>query len=110
MDISKLTLEQKIMQTEIALMEKGKKLKYVPGAVFFFGQIITEAATLQTAFSAGKDKTVGVSFGSPYLFKQYFPRANTFVNAYSMLDCQVEAFVKAFFGEEKFGTESPVNL
>ena len=68
------------------------------------------AAALQTAFSVGKDKTVGVSFGSPYFFKQYFPRANTFVNAYSMLDCQVEAFVKAFFGEEKFGTESPVNL
>lgn len=68
------------------------------------------AGTLQMAFSAGKDKTIGVSFGSPYFFKQYFPRASAFVNAYSMLDCQVEAFVKAFFGEEDFGMYSPVSL
>ena len=68
------------------------------------------AGALQQAFCIGRDKTIGVSFGSPYFFKQYFPRAYTFVNAYSMLDCQVEAFVKAFFGDERFGTKSPVNL
>ncbi|UKI37954.1 MAG: hypothetical protein L6V93_08065 [Clostridiales bacterium] len=35
-------------------------------------------------------------------FKQFFERSCTFVNAYSMLDCAVEAFVKCAFGEEKF--------
>lgn len=42
-DINTMTLEQKILQTKVALMEKGKKLTDKPGAVFFFGQIITEA-------------------------------------------------------------------
>lgn len=68
------------------------------------------AQSLQWALSVCADKTVCVSFGSPYFFKQYFERAYTFVNAYSMLDCQVEAFVKALFGEEDFGHNSPVCL
>ena len=60
MDIGKLTLEQKIMQTEVALMEKGKKLKYIPGAVFFFGQIITEAD------ASGLDELRGYGHGGAY--------------------------------------------
>ena len=41
-DIKALTLEQKILQTKVARIEKGKKLTDKPGAVFFFGEIITE--------------------------------------------------------------------
>ncbi len=41
--MSNMTTREKIQQTVVALMEKGKKLDYCPGAAFFFGQIITEA-------------------------------------------------------------------
>ena len=41
-DINTLTIEQKILQTKVARMEKGKKLADKPGAAFFFGEIITE--------------------------------------------------------------------
>ena len=68
------------------------------------------SSTIQKALNNGRKKTIGVSFGSPYFFKQYFERSCTFVNAYSMLDCAAEAFVKAAFGETKFNTFSPVEL
>lgn len=66
------------------------------------------AEALQRALCTGREKTIGVSFGSPYFGSQYFERAYTYVNAYSMLDCSVEAFVKAAFGDEPFYSFSPV--
>lgn len=56
------------------------------------------------------EKSVYVSFGSPYFANQYFERANTYVNAYSMMPVAVEAFVKAMFGEIGFNYDSPVKL
>ena len=56
------------------------------------------------------EKTAYVSFGSPYFANQYFERANTYVNAYSMMPVSVEAFVKAMFGEIGFNYDSPVKL
>lgn len=68
------------------------------------------AIALEEALAAGRGKTIGVSFGSPYFCNQYFEKAHTFVNAYSMLDCSAEAFVKSLFGDEKFNDFSPVKL
>ena len=56
------------------------------------------------------DKTIFVSFGSPYFGAQYFDRAQTYVNAYSMLECSVKGFVKAACGECDFTGISPVTL
>lgn len=58
----------------------------------------------------GVEKTAVVSFGSPYFGEQYFERALTYVNAYSMLSCSVQAFVRAATGEIPFGEFSPVEL
>lgn len=55
-------------------------------------------------------KTIFVSFGSPYFGAQYFDRAQTYVNAYSMLACSVKGFVKAACGECDFTGVSPVTL
>ena len=41
---------------------------------------------------------------------QYFEKAKTYVNAYSMLSCSAEAFVKATCGEIEFKGKSPVKL
>ena len=56
------------------------------------------------------EKTAFVSFGSPYIGKQYFQRAGTYVNAYSMLECEAVAFVKAACGEIEFSGKSPVKI
>lgn len=41
--LSEMTLREKINQTIVVLMERGKEIDFAPGAAFFFGQIITEA-------------------------------------------------------------------
>lgn len=70
----------------------------------------SEAVKVQRALQAGREKTLVVSFGSPYFAEQYFERALTFVNAYSMLTPSVEAFVRAAVGEGTFTDFSPVEV
>ena len=69
-----------------------------------------EAVKVQRSLQAGVDKTAIVSFGSPYFAEQYFERAKTMVNAYSMLSPSVEAFVRAACGDVPFTDFSPVRL
>lgn len=69
-----------------------------------------EATKLLYSLQYGADKTVIVSFGSPYFGQQYFERARAYVNAYSMLSPSVKAFAKAATGEIEFSEYSPVEL
>lgn len=70
----------------------------------------TEAMKIWRSLEYGGEKTAVVSFGSPYFGQQYFERALTYVNAYSMLPCSVKAFVRAAVGEIPFTVFSPVEL
>ncbi len=70
----------------------------------------SEAIKVQRALQEGREKTLIVSFGSPYFAEQYFERAKTVVNAYSMLSPSVEAFVRAACGEAAFTSFSPVTI
>lgn len=63
----------------------------------------------KTLYVAG-EKTVVVSFGSPHFGAQYFERAHTYVNAYSMVASSVKAFVRAATGEIPFSDFHPVKL
>ena len=58
----------------------------------------------------GNEKTIAISFGSPYFGEQYFERASTYINAYSFLNCSVEACVKALNGDISFTNYSPVKI
>ena len=44
------------------------------------------------------------------VYDQYFEKAQTYVNAYSMLACSVKAFVRAACGEIEFQGKSPVEI
>lgn len=68
------------------------------------------AKALQRTFCVDRDKLIGVSFGSPYFADQYFEKAYTYVNAFSMTECQVDAFVRAMCGETEFNKFSPVKI
>lgn len=70
----------------------------------------TEAQKVAVSLQSAVDRTAVVSFGSPYFMNQYFERALTYVNAYSMLSPSVEAFVSAATGETEFSSFSPVDL
>ncbi|MBQ7329398.1 MAG: glycoside hydrolase family 3 protein [Oscillospiraceae bacterium] len=69
-----------------------------------------EMGKIHWSMMYGQEKSVYVSFGSPYLGEQYFERVDTYVNAYSMTACSVEAFVRAATGEIPFTHFSPVHL
>ena len=69
-----------------------------------------ECHKIQRSLSHAVDKSVIVSFGSPYFMDEYFERARTCVNAYSFWPSSVEAFVKAATGEIEFSEFSPVKL
>ncbi len=70
------------------------------------------AAMIQQIFTPDNavDKCAFVSFGSPYFGEQYLQKAQTYVNAYSMIECAVRAFVRVACGEAPFTGKSPVNL
>ncbi len=70
----------------------------------------SEASKIANSLKTGRKKSINVSFGSPYFFTQYFEHSVCFVNAYSMLNGAVDAFVDAFLGKKPFYTFSPVNV
>ena len=69
-----------------------------------------EARKIGRSLQVATEKTAVVSFGSPYFGNQYFERAPTYVNAYSMLAPSVKAFVRAAMGQIPFGSFSPFRL
>ena len=69
-----------------------------------------EAAGIWSTLAGGREKSVVVSFGSPYFCAEYFDAADVFVNAYSPVPATQEAFVKALFGEMGFAGKSPVSI
>ncbi len=77
------------------------------GWVALFGD---ECETFHFAFSRGNAKSIGVSFGYPYVHYNIMDGANTFVNAYSPSREQMEAFVEALYGEIPMEGVSPVYL
>ncbi len=69
-----------------------------------------ECETYFHAFKYGKEKTIGVSFGSPYLAYDIMEGADAFVNVYGTSPFLVKAFVEGIFGEIPFVGKSPANL
>ncbi len=66
--------------------------------------------TYFSAFTYGKEKSVGVSMGYPYLHIDCMTGANTFFNIYSTNPESQIAFVKVLYGELEANTVSPVDI
>lgn len=66
--------------------------------------------TYFNAFTFGKEKSIGVSMGYPYLCRDAMAGANTFFNIYTAAPESMRAFVKALYGEIEPNRESPVDL
>jgi beta-N-acetylhexosaminidase len=67
------------------------------------------AALLQSIIEAKREKTVVVSFGSPY-FLADFPQIENYVCAYSNATTSETGAVKALFGEIAFNGRLPVTI
>ena len=77
------------------------------GGAMFFEE---ECETFFHAFTHGKKKSIGVSFGSPYLEYDIMENANAFVNLYGTSPDLMRAFIECIFGEIPFAGNSPVRL
>lgn len=77
------------------------------GSPFLSGAV---AQTYNVAFSFGKEKSIGVSVGYPYLHIDIMTGADTFINCYSPDEENQKALVKALFGEIEFKGSSPIDI
>ena len=69
-----------------------------------------EMLTYFNAFSFGKEKSVGVAMGYPYLYHDTMQGAQTFFNIYSSAPNAQIAFVKTLYGEIPLNTHSPIDI
>ena len=69
-----------------------------------------ELHTLYHSLCFGAQKSVGVSFGAPSIYYNYFESANAFINAYSPDQATMRAFVDGILGDFSFTGTSPVPL
>lgn len=77
------------------------------GASSFYGN---EFVTFAHALSFGKDKSIGVSLGSPYIYYDFLANIPAFINIYNFCDETQEAFVAALYGEIPFEGQSPFEV
>ena len=77
------------------------------GEIRLFGE---ECKTYYHAFNHGKEKSIGVSFGYPYIHYDAMENADTFINAYNTSPAAMESFVEAIFGEIEIVGNPPVLL
>jgi len=64
------------------------------GAPFFFGK---ECCMMREIMTEGVERSVGVSFGNPDIFFNYFTAAPTFVNCCSINRKTMEGFVRGLY-------------
>ncbi len=85
---------------------------YVDGHKPMGGQALfgEECKTYIHAFTSGREKSLGVSFGYPFIHYDIMENADAFVNAYSPEENTMKAFAEAIYGEIPFKGVSPFNL
>ena len=66
------------------------------------GLYAEECATYFFALHAGREKSIGVSFGSPYIYYDYCNNFPTYIHAFGATPESQIAVVKALFGEIPF--------
>ena len=60
------------------------------------------------ALCYGREKSIMISYGSPYIHEQYFRLAPAAINGWSVSEASQTAAVKALFGELPFAGRRPV--
>ncbi len=100
-------LERTSDDYDLILFALSRTMHKPIGPLEFWGG---EASSIWTSNTSDKDKTVVVSFGTPYSYRYYQESDMTYINAYAPEPIMQEACVKALFGEIPFAGISPVKL
>jgi beta-N-acetylhexosaminidase len=81
------------------------KVKYGTGKI---SMLPSQVQLLNSLNSAGR-KLIVISFGNPYLLKE-FPDVSNYICAYGDADVSVKAAIKAIYGDIKFKGKLPVSI
>ena len=96
---------EKIDKENDLIIYTGYLAPHAPmGASSFYDE---ECETFFYAFTRGAEKSIGLSFGSVYMYYDFYQSAKTFIHAYNLSREAQEAFVKAIFGEIPFSGVMP---
>lgn len=77
------------------------------GGAYFFNE---KCDMLRKLMTVATEKSVGVSFGDPDIYFNYFTAAHAFVNTYSDSPETITTFVRALYGEVPFSDYFPFPL
>lgn len=77
------------------------------GHCTFFGDVAQQFFRI---LSYGSDRSVVVSFGSPFIRDEYYEETETYINAYWYNKETMEALVDALMGDIPFVGKSPFNI
>lgn len=77
------------------------------GGMYFFEDKCKQMRMIMTECA---EKSMGVSFGCPDIFYNYFTAAHTFVNAYGFSPEIMRSFVRGIYGEVQFTDYHPFPL
>ncbi|MBO5060163.1 MAG: hypothetical protein J6C82_04545 [Clostridia bacterium] len=58
----------------------------------------------------GKEKSIGISTGSQYVYYDWFPTADTFINTYGVDEETLRVLVRGLYGDCEFTGEHPFDL
>lgn len=85
---------------------------YVAGHSPWGGQVLygEECETFLPAFTSGKEKSIGVSMGYPYLHYDIMGQCPTFINTYGRSPEMMQVFVESIYGENPMTGKSPFRL
>ena len=96
---------EKISAENDLIIYTGYLAPHAPmGASSFYDE---ECETFFYAFMRGAEKSIGLSFGSVYMYYDFYANSRTFVHGYNLSREAQEAFVKAIFGEIPFSGVMP---
>lgn len=77
------------------------------GRCTFFGDVAQQFFRI---LSYGSDKSVVVSFGSPFIKDEYYEETETYINAYWHNREVMQALCEAILGEISFEGSSPFRI
>lgn len=106
-DIRKCNLQRISAENDVIIYANFVSAHQPMGHCTFFGEIAQQFFKIM---SFGAEKSVVVSFGSPFIRQEYYEEAETYINAYWYNSEVMEALVKALFGEIPFAGISPFDL
>lgn len=99
---------KRISENSDLIVYAGYIMRYCPeGPGSFFGD---EVLTFHYALCHGREKSVGVGLGSPFMYFDFYSNFPAFINAYNNSDETQQAVVAAMYGEIDFCGKEPFKL